>query len=147
MREIKFRIWDKDRERMQKAGIDEYAIASGYRTYVVLGFNGTISEFEKDRIGGQEEVTERYELMQFTGLLDKNGKEIYEGDIVRDKREGFLFVVEWEELIVDEYLTTCGWCMRKVKGNWAGIADYDGLHNDGELEIIGNIYENKDLLA
>ena len=68
------------------------------------------------------------ELMQFTGLLDKNGKEIYEGDIL--KYRGKLsfndppFVVEWQN---DD-------------------ARWTEFYPSNNFEVIGNIYENPELL-
>lgn len=83
------------------------------------------------------------ELMQSTGLKDKNGTEIYEGDICRwTDPEAFegeiisdIFVVRYS----DEYL------------KWIGENNnsYDDLYDfsdDRELELIGNIYENPELL-
>lgn len=71
---------------------------------------------------------------QFTGLHDKNGKEIYEGDIVRDYDEGFLYKVMFCE-------------------HYAQFMFYDYLNDDyydnqdiAEHEIIGNIHENPELL-
>ena len=65
MREIKFRAWDKDEKRMTTT----FSVSSqGQVTFTPLG------ESTRYLTG--------YILMQFTGLLDKNGKEIYEGDII-----------------------------------------------------------------
>ena len=83
------------------------------------------------------------ELMQYTGLKDKNGNEIYEGDICRwtapEIFEGeiisYIFVVRYS----DEYL------------KWIGENNnlYDDLYeftDDRQLELIGNIYETPELL-
>ena len=66
--------------------------------------------------------------LQFTGLKDKNGKEIYEGDIVR--RDNKQWIVEW-----DKYNT----------GFLPFIYHGDQIAND-EIEVIENIYENPDLI-
>lgn len=70
--------------------------------------------------------------MQFTGLLDKNGKEIYEGDIV--KFDGHTFEDKFIAIIVFN-----NGMFRPEQWN-------EPLGNYKYLEIIGNVYENKDLL-
>ena len=74
------------------------------------------------------------ELMQFTGLLDKNGKEIYEGDIYHQGDPQITYIVEFRDAAF----------MGKQVGNtsYAGLFHWQGLH-----EVIGNIYENPELLT
>jgi len=118
MRPIKFRAWDKYLNKMFYNGF----------TLTVQNFLyewRTIAKPHKDSLV----------LMQFTGLLDKNGKEIYEGDVVRDF-DGNVGVVEW---VKD------GW---NVSGFWSSSQDEPGraFSENAEFEIIGNIYENPELL-
>ena len=76
-------------------------------------------------------VKERYELMQYTGLKDKNGKEIYEGDIVKGE-EPYLHVVEWKSWKCYDHGKVIGWSIDGDVNEWG--------------EIIGNIYEDSHLL-
>jgi len=66
-------------------------------------------------------------LMQYTGLKDKNGKEIYEGDVVR-KYTGKIIEIKWQEL-----------------GDAGACYGY-GFNQEGDCEVIGNVYENPELL-
>jgi uncharacterized phage protein (TIGR01671 family) len=115
MRTIRFRAWDKTLKEMCE--IQEW----------VFGENGVTSAVLIGNDWEQEKSASEFELMQYTGLLDRNGKEIYEGDIVKDNFghwEGMK--VEMEPDFFHDYI------------------EYD--LNNAELEIIGNIWENGDLL-
>lgn len=72
-------------------------------------------------------------VMQYTGLKDKNGKEIYEGDILQNDWNHNKFIVEWGE------------------GEYPHQSDADSTVNKwnvkyGGCEIIGNLYENPELI-
>ena len=109
-REIKFRSWDKILKIMS------------YNPVNAINFNGQFLLND----GKFHDINKTdYILMQYTGLVDKNGKEIYEGDVV--------------------YICGLGnYLVRDIR------ADYDTLLNAGienDLgEIIGNIYRNPELL-
>jgi uncharacterized phage protein (TIGR01671 family) len=90
------------------------------------------------------------ELMQFTGLYDKNGKEIYEGDIISD----FVYE-EWESIGIIKFshgVFGAEW-LRNIK-NQSMVGSWGQKHNLRTLDddildrkiVLGNIYENPELL-
>jgi uncharacterized phage protein (TIGR01671 family) len=123
MREIKFRAWHKE------AGI----MAS--KPYPInIGRFGFFSEDNQAIVIALEP---NVILLQFTGLKDKNGKEIYEGDVVKCLN-GSQGVFVWSNKLgmwrIDTTQTIGGWS-HPTEG-------FDG----DTLEVIGNIYENPELL-
>lgn len=80
----------------------------------------------------------KYSIGQYTGLKDKNGKEIYEGDIV--EWAGIKMEIFWGEDIGFGY----GFCWRNVKGENEYHESMTGFID--EYEVIGNIYDNPELL-
>lgn len=118
---IKFRAWDG----VKIIKSDEWPN--------LMGFFGT---------RGADEI-----LMQFTGLHDKNGKEIYEGDIIRHRKlvrfgDGTKYGIA--ELVADDN-------PREVKYEGCGFTPLAGwiesANEDLEWEVIGNVWENPDLLT
>lgn len=91
-----------------------------------------------------------FKLMQYTGLKDKNGKEIYEGDIVKcvDINSGteFLAVVEFGNPNHEYYW---GWQLRRIKGDQPNLDILlwiDMEETGASCAVIGNIFENSELL-
>ena len=103
MREIKFRAWDTHKKRW----------LDGHLFNIDL-FYGVI---HRNNVPG---IIRGYEVMQYTGLKDKNGKESFESDIAKDMH-GQIFVIEWNYTLLSQL-------------------------EDIEFEIIGNIHENPELL-
>ncbi|QKS43433.1 hypothetical protein HUB94_02395 (plasmid) [Paenibacillus cellulosilyticus] len=108
-----------------------------------------------DKMTGKpgEPQVKRFELMQYTGMKDKNGKEIYEGDILTaesypfqdDGQYNYHGVIEWIDCGAAFYMTK-----HLVNPNKRGISDGISEPIDEGLEefvVIGNIYEYPQLLA
>ena len=129
MREIKFRAWDKEK----KGWIEPH--------YVDISCAGIISEVTVHR--GYEINRERNVanliLMQFIGLKDKNGKEIYEGGIF--EKNGLIQHVHWNRLNASFYLQP-----RHLTKNFDDKIGRYGFDEIELFKIIGNIYENPELI-
>lgn len=126
---LKFRAWDLEYEKM--VGVDIINLEDGKLDFIGDG----ITYFRKAK---------DIELMQSTGLTDKNGKEIFEGDVVTDG-----------QTVGDiKHHQTYGFYMIDDKGIERFFSDgncIEDFEEDAEtiseiLEIIGNIYENPELL-
>jgi len=133
MREIKVRAWDK----IQK----KYIPASVFNEYI--NFNNGLLIFEGNG---------RIIFEQYTGLTDKNGKEIYEGDlcnchIFTQELGENMGVREGErEFLCEINFGTEGVTLKTNNEDSGPIWAYDGFHEES-LEIIGNIHENPALLT
>ena len=130
MREIKFRAWDKNLKKFHYPDLWDNSMPSNWRYW--------------------------YELNQWTGLKDANGIEIYEGDIVR------ILYTDWPSNPapnnegLEEYKKSISNIGEVVYSNLFGDAQYEIAIQDfrgpiapgphGEIEVIGNIYENPELL-
>lgn len=123
MREIKFRIWVKEKKAIFEVILIDYVTKKVTYLLERVGHLLSIRDAKFNDI----------EFMQYTGLKDKNEKEIYEGDIFHIGSKKILYVVEWID---------CGLKGRQIKNkSWIGL-DYW----KDDIEVIGNIYENPELM-
>lgn len=119
-REIKFRAWDGKKMLNTASDADKWTKDESWGNDWQIFFELL------------EEMSTYLELMQYTGLKDKNGVEIFEGDIFRDEN-GRVWPVEWST----EYAAF-------IVGNGADALFSNWI--DLSTEIVGNIYENPELL-
>lgn len=124
MREIKFRAWNTETNKMvinlKEMGV--FALQSIYSIdeFLVIPTN------------------EKYQLMQYTGLKDEKGVEIYEGDIVKYK------YISREQIAEIKYnKEKLGFDFADNKVNLSYAYNFRQINN---IEVIGNIYENPELL-
>lgn len=133
---IKFRAWDKRSEIYLYDVQDAYDTLSGFVKYD----DGEDAEYDEECFGGFLD-NERYDVEQFTGLTDANGKDIYEGDIIVSKPNELTF----EPLkigVVKRSKINAGWSYRTA-------TDEYNIWTSGKYrtyEIIGNVHANPELL-
>lgn len=120
---LKFRAWDKLGKEMHKVSVIDFS-SKGAR---IIRLAGVQSNGKGDHKRWHSSV----ELMQSTGFKDVNGVEIYEGDIVQDSYSGEVSFIEFQE---GAFYITCSNVTELISGN------------DDIIEIIGNIFENEELL-
>lgn len=122
---IKFRVWDKQDKVMIRSPYD-----STFNVVIVLPDLVEMhrkGEHEKSFIEGDYGSERRFNCMLYTGIDDKNGHEIYEGDIIKTRLRTGYVVYSRGRFLVNDFRTLLNHCI---------VFD---------IEILGNIYENEDL--
>jgi hypothetical protein len=126
-REIKFRAWDGKRIIY----LSDLSIGLKSRTKKICPY----AYFATNTFNGQISIL-KHQIMQYTGLSDKNDNEIYEGDIVT------IYDPYTKSILVTEIIWDDPNCRFAMKNTFV---DFDFLIQD-EIEVIGNIYQNPELL-
>lgn len=119
----KFRAWDKEHKYMEYTD----------KNLVVCFSDEGVEVTDHTTFSHSCTSMQNYELMQSTGLKDMKDTEIYEGDIVKNAYDE-TYAVKWFDAAFH------------LEEKYNGGFDYFGLHSGDNKEIIGNIYENPELL-
>lgn len=138
-REIKFRAWDTKKKKMYKPVHQAY---KGKLHELFVSFSGQLVAHEIDCLMSESTFANRYILMQYTGLKDSKGVEIYESDIVQGTNDDSgcgtttknIVEVKWNEDI-------CGFEPFSLYDSDCNI-----YTNATDVIVIGNIYQNPELL-
>lgn len=130
--DFKFRGYDTEYEKMTYFDDEDYLLSYGQILRSKIEWN---YDYDEERIG-YEDANNKIILMQYTGLHDKKGKEIYEGDILKS--------IQWNDIYLVKYIGTAFYLCRKGNNGFNKITTWN---NAEKAEIIGNITDNPELLG
>ena len=133
-REIKFRAWDSLKNRWYEPTFEGYR---GIIEEIMLSPRGRLTMRTMTELIDESMFPNRFEIMQYTGLNDKNGREIYEGDVLdiglrNQDGKPVIAPVSYETYAAGYVLDNGG------NGIWQRLTE--------DCEVIGNIFEDKQLL-
>ena len=159
-REIKFRAWDKVNKRWVGNKSTEI-LCVGDDAGMIVHYKAVGGSYiPVQNIQLKNSSLEILEICQYTGLKDRNGKEIYEGDVVRltywEYEKGWYSKtpIEAGAVYFDTYWGVkfdCRDATQRTAEYWKNVNERDlgnmpNLQEERDIEIIGNIYENPDLI-
>ena len=136
MREMGYRAWLKGEMKM----VEVKTIHFGTRK-IMYGYSAGVQNYGNASCGFDD-----CEIMQFTGLRDKNGVKVYEGDIVRVYTDCEYYVEKGYHngviIFDDEYFFDYQVSFEHIHNS---CSDYLGNHRD-DIEVVGNVYDNPELI-
>jgi uncharacterized phage protein (TIGR01671 family) len=136
-RSIKFRTWDtENKEFSEWTNRDPFFSTSHGQIFFWERTRKEDRSYDGDII--IEDTGNRFILQQFTGLQDKNGKEVFEGDILQ-YRDGSHQAPYYDKVVVE-------WISENDGYDYSGWKLTDNFLQGGQFKVIGNIFENPDLL-
>ena len=154
-RELKFRVWDKENKKLTTPPVDVL--------YLCLSLSGRLIQIQHagSTIGAINDIGDTHELMQYTGLKDKNGKEIYDGDIIKvhfgewveyepEMHGGEIYDKKIVKREARDYIGEVRWrvvggtgfIVKELENRWFR---FNKKKTSEGTEVIGNIYENPEL--
>lgn len=138
MREILFKAKRKDNGEWIEGSLIDLDIDSGY-CYIVPPYKKASILPINFLITDRMKLVDPKTLCQFTGLCDKNGKRIWENDVVWLVCDGkeHIYQIVWDNSELD---------FKATKGEENYGTNYEYLLCCDEIEVIGNIFDNKELL-
>lgn len=150
MREIKFRVWDQENNKFFEPTYEAY---QGKLEDLSIDLSGELMMRTIENPAIHESLfPNRFIINQYTGLKDKKEVEIYEGDIIKNhwfnvykKFIGDIWIVKFGEHDTSEdyYASSAyGWYGENRSGRVCSLVQLPG-----EIEVIGNIYKNSELIS
>lgn len=138
MRETKFRVWDKEKAEWLSA---DYWFVRSHDSVLVI--HPAVNNDSEISVSMETLGADKVTVVQYTGLKDARGREIYEGDIINDG--GGAGIVEW-------CVGVAGFLVRPIKKSehesyFLNRGDTTGPSQLLITDIVGNIYDNPELIA